>query len=450
MAAARHRQNDGPVRGTIPHQEAGVLPCNTPQIPADSTPTATPIAVVGTLIMVYVMSQFFRNSLGVIGPDLAKEFQLEAAHLSMLGSAFFLSFALVQIPLGMAIDRFGARVCLLTPTLILLAGTLLFAFARNFSDLVLARLIIGLGCSSFLMAPLAIYAERFPPQMFGTMVGIHVGTGNLGSLGATAPLAFVTAWLGWRSGFLIIAALVAIAIVLVYFVVHDDEAARTRRKLRAESFASLLRGVAAAAKTDSFWPVFIMQLATYPAFAAILGLWSGPWLSQTYGLGLEERGNLLFAMALAQICSLFAWGTVDRIFKSYKIPCLLGASLCVLVLALAALLPIPRSLLLPYLILLGLVFGFSPVLTSHGKSLFPPELTGRGLSLLNIAAMGGVFVQQLATGAIISLFETRLVNGVHVYPPEAYRWVFGILAAEIALAMLLYTRTRDPHPAKAH
>lgn len=90
------------------------------------------------------------------------------------------------------------------------------------------------------------------------------------------------------------------------------------------------------------------------------------------------------------------------------------------------------------------------MLTSHGKSLFPPELTGRGLSLLNIAAMGGVFVQQLLTGAIISLFETRLVNGVHVYPPEAYRWVFGILAAEIALAMLLYTRTRDPHPAKAH
>ena len=187
---------------------------------------AAPYILVTVLILAYVISQFFRNSLGVIGPNLAKEFQLEATHLSLLASAFFLSFALIQIPLGMAIDRYGPKICLLVPALVLLAGTLLFSFARNFSDLVIARLIIGLGCSSFLMAPLTIYAERFPPHMFGTMVGIHVGTGNLGSLGATAPLAFAAAWFGWRAGFLMIGALVAFAIVLIFFLVQDDPKAR--------------------------------------------------------------------------------------------------------------------------------------------------------------------------------------------------------------------------------
>jgi predicted MFS family arabinose efflux permease len=416
-------------------------------IPSQKTRSvSTPVALVGILIFMYVTSQFFRNSVGVIGPDLSREFQLEASHLGLLASAFFLSFAAVQIPLGMAIDRYGPKICLLVPALILVAGTLLFAFARTYSELVAARLTIGLGCSSFLMAPLTIYAERFSPQMFGTMVGIHVGTGNLGSLGATAPLAFVAAWLGWRNGFLIVAILVAVGIALVYFLVHEDEAARERRKKRSEGFASLMAGVAAATRTPSFWPIFLMQLTTYPAFAAILGYSSGTWLAQEYGLGLEARGNLLFAMALAQICSLFAWGTVDRIFGSYKIPCLIGASMCVAVLAIAALVPIPQSLLLGYLILMGLVFGFSPVLTSHGKSLFPPELTGRGLSLMNIAAMGGVFVQQNLAGLVISLFESRVVNGVHVYPPEAYRAVFGLLAAEILIAMLFYLRTNDPHP----
>lgn len=419
------------------------------QDPARRSITGASIALVAILILVYIISQFFRNSLGVIGPDLAKEFQLEAAHLSLLASVFFLSFAIVQIPLGIAIDRFGPKICLLVPALILLVGTLLFSFARNYTELVAARFIIGLGCSSFLMAPLTIYAERFPPQMFGTMVGIHVGTGNLGSLGATAPLALMTAWFGWRSGFLLVAALVAFAIILVYFLVHDDEKAKIRRQKQTESFSGLLRGVIAATRTNSFWPVFIVQMATYPAFAAIIGLWSGPWLAQTYGLGLESRGNLLFALALAQICSLFAWGTADRIFKSYKIPCILGTSLCVIVLAVAALVPISQSLLLPFLIVLGLVFGFTPVLTSHGKALFPPELIGRGLSLLNIAAMGGVFVQQVLTGAVISLFESKLIDGVHVYPPEAYRCVFGLLAAEIAIATLIYLRVRDPHPSKS-
>ncbi|MGE3644938.1 MAG: MFS transporter [Beijerinckiaceae bacterium] len=411
-------------------------------------PASSPYALVGVLILVYIVSQFFRNSIGVIGPDLAREFQLEASHLSLLASAFFLSFALVQIPLGMAIDRYGPKICLLAPSAILLAGTLLFAFARNFSDLVLARLIIGLGCSSFLMAPLTIYAERFPPAMFATMVGLQVGAGNLGSLGATKPLAFVAGWVGWRNGFLMVAAVVAIATVLVMVLVRDDESAKQRRKDRAETIASLMKGVVAAARTRSFWPIFFMQLVTYPAFAAILGLWSGPWLAQVYGLDLAARGSLLFALALAQIGSLFAWGMADRLFGSYKIPCLLGAFLCAIVLAVGAIFPIPRSLLLPYLIVLGLVFGFSPVMTSHGKSLFPPELTGRGLSLMNIAAMGGVFLQQILTGAVIETFDSKIVDGVHIYPAEAYRWVFGLLAAEIAIAIVFYFRTIDRHPSR--
>lgn len=411
---------------------------------------SSPVVLVSILIFMYIISQFFRNSVGVIGPDLSREFQLEATHLGLLASAFFLSFALVQIPLGMAIDRFGPKICLLVPSVILLAGILLFSFARTYSELIAARLIIGLGCSSFLMAPLTIYAERFTPQMFGTKVGIHVGTGNLGSLGATAPLAFVAAWLGWRNGFLIVAVLVAIGIALVYFIVQEDDAARERRKNRAEGLSSLMAGVVAATRIRSFWPVFLMQLTTYPAFATILGYSSGTWLAQEYGLGLEARGTLLFAMALAQIGSLFAWGMADRVFRSYKIPCLIGAGLCVAVLAIAALVPIPRSLLLGYLILMGLVFGFSPVLTSHGKSLFPPELTGRGLSLMNIAAMGGVFIQQNLAGLVINMFDSRVVNGVRVYPPEAYRAVFGLLALEILVAILFYLRTSDPHPSRTN
>lgn len=406
------------------------------------------IVLVAVLIGVYVLSQFFRNSIGVIAPDLAREFRLDAAQLSALASFFFLSFALVQIPLGMAIDRFGPKICLLVPAAITLAGTVLFALARGYTELLAARLIIGLGCSSFLMAPLAIYAQRFPPRQFGTMVGIQVGAGNLGALGATAPLAAATGLFGWRASFLGIAAMVLVAIILVALLVHDDEGSRARRLERAETVGALFRGVVRAGRIRAFWPIFLLQMTAYPAFASILGLWSGPWLEQVYGFGLGERGNLLFVLSISQVCALFAWGFSDRIFSSYKIPCTIGAGLCAAALAAHALFVIPKAYILPYFVLLGVVFGFSPALTSHGKAIFPPELIGRGLSLLNIGAMGGVFVQQSLTGFVIGLFESKVVDGAHVYPPEAYRWVFGLLAAEIFLAMLFYQTTRDAHPAK--
>ena len=407
------------------------------------------LLLVGLCIAIYMTSQFFRNSVNVIGPDLAREYDLDARSLSLVASMFFLAFAIVQIPLGMAIDRYGPKICLIVPALIAVAGTLLFAFARNYWELVAARAVIGVGCSSFLMAPLAIYAERFAPSRFATLVGLQVGAGTLGSLGATAPLAWASAAWGWRNAFVAVAVLTVVIIVLLAVFIRDGEAGKTRRKAKAESFGELCKGVVAASKIDSFWPIFIMQMIAYPAFGAIVALWSGPWLAQVYGIPLEPRGNMLFWMTLSQIIGLFIFGPADRWFSSYKMPSMIGAGVCAGVLAVAALVPIPAGLILAYLVLLAFVFGFSPALTAHGKSLFPPQLMGRGLSIMNIAAIGGVYLQQWLTGQVMDMFSPALVEGVRIYPPEAFRCVFGLLAAEIVVGILVYSRARDPHPGRS-
>lgn len=410
---------------------------------------ADAILLVGVLATIYMISQFFRNSIGVIGPDLAREFDLDARALSLLASIFFLSFALVQIPLGMAIDRFGPRAVILSTAAVVIAGSIYFALARHFADLVAARLIIGLGCSSFLMAPLAIYATRFGAERFSSIVGVHVGGGNIGSLAATAPLAFAAATIGWRGAFGLVALVACVATALVYFLVREAPEARAKRLARRESAGELLRGVAEAGRTPGFARVFLLQLASYPAFAAILGLWSGPWLANVYGMPVEERGQLLLAMVIAQIAGLFVWGSADRVFAGYKRPVLIGAACCVAVLAVPAIWTLPRGALLWWSLAFGFVFGFSPLLTAHGKSLFPGRLTGRGLSLMNIASIGGVFAQQILTGALIALFPFEIVEGARAYPLDAYRTVFAYLAVQLTLAMLVYLGSGEQRGAKS-
>ncbi|MFN3891573.1 MAG: MFS transporter [Beijerinckiaceae bacterium] len=401
------------------------------------------VLLVGVLATIYMISQFFRNSIGVIGPDLAREFDLDARALSLLASIFFLSFALVQIPLGMAIDRFGPRTVILSTAAVVIAGSIYFALARSYADLVAARLIIGLGCSSFLMAPLAIYATRFRPERFSSIVGVHVAGGNIGSLAATAPLAIAAATIGWRGAFGGVAVLACLATALVFFLVREGAEAKAQRAERRESAADLLRGVAQAGRTPGFARIFLLQLASYPAFAAILGLWSGPWLADVYGMGVEERGQVLLVVVLAQIAGLFAWGSADRLFSSYKVPVIIGSVCCITVLALPTAAPLPRAAVLYWAAAFGFVFGFSPLLTAHGKSLFPGRLIGRGLSLMNIASIGGVFVQQILTGALIGLFPYGVVDGARVYPAEAYRLVFAFLAVQLAVVMLVYLRAPD-------
>ena len=98
---------------------------------AGSVSVMNAILLVGVLCAIHTMSQFLRTSIGVIAPDIALELGLTASGIGLLSSSFFFSFAATQVPLGVAIDRFGPRLVLLVSTGIAVAGTVVFATAKS-------------------------------------------------------------------------------------------------------------------------------------------------------------------------------------------------------------------------------------------------------------------------------------------------------------------------------
>jgi predicted MFS family arabinose efflux permease len=401
----------------------------------------TALFLIAALVAIYAISQFLRNSIGVIANDLARELSLSATQTGLLSSAFFFSFAAVQIPVGIAIDRYGPKRTMLVTAVVTVAGTICFALAPSASWLVAARALMGLGCSTFLMAPLVIYSRRFPPVRFAGLASLHMGLANIGTLTATAPLAAATAFLGWRTSFLAVAGLTAVITLLLVWAVPKDESASRGR----ESLGAAFRGVAAAMKVRSFWPVFFVHLATYSCFASVIGLWGGPWLTDVHGADLEIRGRILLLGAMAQIAGLLLWGVFDRFVGSYKRLVLTGGLITVLLLGGLIVLPLDIASAAVWFGLFGFCVAYTPVLIAHGKSLFPPELTGRGMTLMNIGTMGGAFLSQSMTGVLIDL-TGRAGNGA--YPAESYRLVFAALAGWLLLSLAFYTRAIDPHPSR--
>ena len=79
---------------------------------AASAPLATLVLLVAAMCVIHIVSQFLRNSIGVIAPNLAQDMDLGGAGIGLLASAFFLGFAGAQIPLGIAIDRWGPRLAM--------------------------------------------------------------------------------------------------------------------------------------------------------------------------------------------------------------------------------------------------------------------------------------------------------------------------------------------------
>lgn len=398
------------------------------------------MVLIGTLCALYIVSQFFRNTIGVIAPDLAAELNLPPVAIGLLASAFFFAFAGAQVPLGMALDRFGPKRCILVCVAILVAGTVTFSSATTTDGLVAGRILMGVGAASFLVGPLTLYARWFSPDRFSTLAGIQIGIGTFGTLCATAPLAFAVAAIGWRATFLAVGAFTVCAGVLVLVLVRDDPPGVMVER-RHETLRECLVGVVAAMRTPSIGRLLLVQLTNYSSLILILGLWGGPFLTHIYGYDLKGRGNILLVPALTQMIGSFFWGPMDRLLGRYKLPVLIGhACTATALLILAVFGKPPVAVLVLVLAFLGFSSALTPVMMGHGKALFPPDLIGRGMTLMNIGTMGGVFLAQTVSGAIIELFPAE--GGA--YPLDAYRLVFAVQAAFVIVALMAYSGAREP------
>ncbi|MEZ5787012.1 MAG: MFS transporter [Xanthobacteraceae bacterium] len=398
------------------------------------------VAIVATLGAAYIASMFLRNSVGVLAPDLAQGLSLAAPQIALVSSIYFIAFVAAQIPIGVVIDRYGPKRCMLVCAVVTVASTLLFAGATNFATMVTARVLMGLGTSCFLMAPLALYARTFPPDRFALLTGIQLGVGALGGMIATAPLAYASAAVGWRASFALVAGATAVIALLILALIHND---RDHRPADApvETLGEALRGVAEASRCPDVGRLFVLNLTAYSSYVLVVGLWGGPYLTHVYGFSLTERGTLLFIPALTQVLGMMAWGASERLFRGYKLAVYLGSgSTTALLLIVGIMGRLPEPALWAWFVAFGACAAFTPVVIAHGKALFPLALVGRGMTLLNMGFMGGGFVSQLASGYVINLFSPE--QGA--YPTPAYQAIFLLQAGFSLLGLMVYHGSRDP------
>ena len=104
----------------------------------------------------YFLSYLFRSTNAVIAPYLISEFNINAQELGLLTSSYLFAFAVFQIPLGILLDKYGARKVQIILMIFAGMGSLMFYFGNTLFELTLARAVIGLGVAGCLMATFKI------------------------------------------------------------------------------------------------------------------------------------------------------------------------------------------------------------------------------------------------------------------------------------------------------
>ena len=242
----------------------------------------------------YFMSYAFRTINVVIAPDLVKDLGLNNADLGLLSSAYFIGFGATQIPLGLALDRFGPRITEAWVMILAVIGALIFAIAEDFTTLVMARVLIGMGVSACLMAAFSGFRAWYAPSQQGQLASAMLVCGTSGALASTWPVHLVTPYIGWRGVFLVMAALSFLAILILYFGLPVKKSALTDKPIQSTSATLSWQSYRPILTNSFFWRILPLGTFCYGGFIAVQTLWFGPWLIEVMNYPATTAAQIVF------------------------------------------------------------------------------------------------------------------------------------------------------------
>ena len=349
----------------------------------------------------YFLSYLYRTANAVIGPVLARELNLGDNALGLLTSTYFLAFGAAQLPLGMLLDRFGPRRVEAALLLIAAAGAAAFAASDTLSSLAVGRALIGLGVSACLMASFKAFSQWFPPERLASLTGWIMAAGGLGALAASKPLELALGLTGWREIMFALAVVTLLVATALWWFVPDKDGAK------GAGFAEQLAGVRQVFASRHFWRYAPMGFWMTGGFMAVQGLWATRWMSVIEHLDRTAIAARLTWMSGAMLAGFlfmgfFATALVRRGVKLEQV--YLGAMLAAIV-SMGAITLFPgfgSDWLWP---VLGACFSLSNIAYSLVAQTFPPTLSGRANTALNLLVFAGAFGLQWGFGAFVDLLQ---------------------------------------------
>jgi MFS family permease len=378
---------------------------------ADPTPLAPGRAILGLLPLAagYFLSYLLRNVNGLVANDIMHDLGIGADVLGVLTSVYFLTFAAAQLPIGVALDRFGPRPVQAALFLCTAAGAALCATNGGIAALFWGRALVGLGTAGALVAGLKASAQWFSRDRLPLVNGGFIMCGGLGALAATWPVAFALRSMDWRALFVLFAlAAVGVAVAVCALVPSRP------RPAAVEVDQVRLLDIARDPLFRRFAP---LSASCFGAVLAIQGLWAGPFLADVDRLSPREVADDLAYMAIVLIVSAPLWGILtQRLRRHIRLTRLAFVAALVLVTAeLVILSPVGWPPICAWSVFAAFggmtVLSYS-VLAEH----FPAAAIGRANGLLNVLHIGFSFAVQLGIGAIVALWPATAGH----YPAQAY------------------------------
>lgn len=412
----------------------------------------TAFAVVG---LAYILSFFHRFAPAAIAGDLQQAFSASGAALGGLAATYFYVYTVMQVPTGILADTLGPRRIVAFGGVVAGIGSILFGLADSLAMASIGRLLVGLGVSVTFVSLLKLNAAWFHDRHFGTMAGLTILLGNIGSLLAAAPLAWALNFTTWRAVFVAVGVLSLLLAALAWLLVHDHPGQAglpSMRELEGKAAhpphqGHWADGLLIVLKNRATWPGLWVNTGIAGSLFAFGGLWAVPFLCDVHGMDRAAATGYTTLLLGGFAVGAFFIGTVsDRLGK--RKPVMIAAALiyCLCWLPWLAGAQLPPVAGYALFALMGVGASGFTLTWACAKEVNPHALSGMATSVVNIGAFLGTGIMQPLAGWAIDLSRHEGAARTLADYQAGLGIMFGFaLMGLIALLFVRETRCRYIH-----
>lgn len=447
-----------------------------------------PWAVWGVAVLLYAFAVINRSSLAALGPATQEHFSIDASTLAAFPVIQLVVYAACQIPVGLLLDRFGASVMLISGSLLMMVGQVVMGTVSEVWLAILARVLVGAGDACVFISVMRMLPEWFSPRQLPTLSQLTGLIGQAGQLVSVTPLVLIVKGFGWSAGFLGIAA-VGLLLVLVGLVMLRDAPGRravlermigrtgkiTRMSAElaggpvtspitappATSSIPIVGGRRAQERSAAgqeafftrvrrllwipgvrlaFWVHFVSAFASH----AFLLLWGTPFLTGGLGMSTAEAAGLLSLTIVSSMVVGFVLGPICSRFAHRRVWIVVGLVGLIAVTWAAILLwpGMPPLWLVIVLVVVVPIGGpVSMIAFDVARSHTPRSFAGFGTGLVNT----GGFIAALTLVMLIGIaLDLQGAGSPETYSLHAFKVAFTLQYPiwALGLTMVLVERRR--------
>jgi MFS family permease len=372
--------------------------------------------------------------------DLMRDFGVSAAAIGGLSAWYLYAYAVIQIPVGMLLDRFGPRYLLTGAALLTVLGCVLFGLAPGLGLARLGRILNGIGGGTAFLGSITLAALWLRPERFAVMSGFTMAIGTLGTFTLQVPLAHMVQVWGWRPSLYVIAAIGLVVAGLLWTIVRDAP-----HRARFDSGRGILPALRAIAANRQIWLVAAATCCFGGPMLAFGGLWSVPYLMQGYGLGREVATDVNGIMLIAWGFGGPLTGLISNRLGRRK-PVMIGALglTGVMWLALALAPPLPLPALIALYAALGVAAGGIMTGFTLARELAAPGTVGAASGVVNTVITASGAVAQPLYGWLLDLqWRGTMAGGARLYDRAAFGHAALLFVALVVIGVGLALGTRE-------